>query len=127
MKRYREYTSLPGFSIDEVSAQSFVREMLEWNLPTVVFESVGSPGLYVNWLRPSVFAAGLWTDQANTALRKNYATVGVQADTHFSILHWYDMTLSGVSSGLPERSARRRRVDDIAEDHVMISVGSDVG
>jgi hypothetical protein len=100
VKRYREYTSLPGFSIDEVSAQSFVREMLEWNLPTVVFESVGSPGLYVNWLRPSVFAAGLWTDQANTALRKNYATVGVQADTHFSILHWYDMTLSvGYAAG----------------------------
>ncbi len=94
VKRYREYTSLPGFSIDQVSAQSFLREMVEWNLPPVAFESAGVPGFYVNWLRPAVFAAGLWTDQDNAALRKNYATVGAQADMHISILHWYDMTLS---------------------------------
>ena len=94
VKRYREYSSLPGFEIDQISAQSFVREMVEWNLPPVVFESVGSPGFYLNWLRPAVFAAGLWTDPGHTALRKNYASVGTQADLHISVLHWYDMTLS---------------------------------
>ena len=94
VKRYREYSSLPGFEIDQISALSFVREMVEWNLPPVVFESVGTPGFYLNWLRPAVFAAGLWTDPGHTALRKNYASVGTQADLHISVLHWYDMTLS---------------------------------
>jgi hypothetical protein len=94
VKRYREYSSLPGFKIDEVSALSFVRELVEWNLPPVVFESVGTPGFYLNWLRPAVFAAGLWTDPGHSALGKNYASVGTQADLHISVLHWYDMTLS---------------------------------
>jgi hypothetical protein len=104
VKRYREYSSLPGFEIDEVSALSFVREMVEWNLPPVVFESVGKPGFYLNWLRPAVFAAGLWTDPGHPSVRKNYASVGTQADLHFSVLHWYDMTLSvGYAVGYQER------------------------
>ena len=40
------------------AALSFVREMVEWNLPPVVFESVGTPGFHLNWLRPAVFVAG---------------------------------------------------------------------
>jgi hypothetical protein len=100
VKRYREYSSLPGFRIDDVGALSFVREMVEWNLPPVVFESVGTPSFYLNWLRPAVFTAGLWTDPGHAALRKNYASVGTQADLHISVLHWYDMTLSvGYAAG----------------------------
>ncbi|MDQ6923413.1 MAG: hypothetical protein M3Z74_04510 [Pseudomonadota bacterium] len=106
VKRYREYSSLPGFRIDDVSALSFVREMVEWNLPPVVFESVGTPSFYLNWLRPAVFAAGLWTDPGHTALRKNYSSVGSQADLHFSVLHWYDMTLS-VGYAIGHQGSRR--------------------
>ncbi len=94
VKRYREYTSLPGFEIDQISAQSFVRELVEWNLPPVVFESVGTPGFYLNWLRPAVFAAGLWSDPGNSAYRKTYSSLGAQTDLHISVLHWYDVTLS---------------------------------
>ncbi|HSN45202.1 MAG TPA: hypothetical protein VLW08_02495 [Casimicrobiaceae bacterium] len=94
IKRYREFESFPGFAIDELSAQKFVREMVEFNAPPHVFESAGAPGLYLQWLRPSLFAAGLWSDPGNPALRNGYASVGGQADLHFSILHRYDMTLS---------------------------------
>ena len=68
--------------------------MGEWNLPPYVFESAGTPVLYLNWLRPSVFVAGLWADPGNSALRKEYASLGAQVDLRFSILHWNDMTLS---------------------------------
>ena len=61
MQRYREPGSLPGFEIDEVSARSYVRQMLELNLPPSVFQSLGRPGLYLQSMRPAVFAAGLWT------------------------------------------------------------------
>ena len=52
VKRYREYDSFPGFEIDEISGLSFVRQMVEWNLPPVVFESVGTPSFHLTWLRP---------------------------------------------------------------------------
>jgi len=106
VKRYREYSSLPGFEIDQISAHSFVREMVEWNMPPVVFESVGTPGLYLNWLRPAIFAAGLWTDPGHAALRKNYQSIGTQADLHINVLHWYDMTLS-VGYAVGYQSSRR--------------------
>jgi hypothetical protein len=100
IKRYRDYDKFPGFGIDEISALSFVREMVEWNVPPYVFESAGTPSLYLNWLRPSVFAAGLWGDPGSPGQRKAYASLGAQADLRFSVLHWYDMTLSvGVAAG----------------------------
>ncbi len=94
IQRYREYDKFPGFGIDEISGLNFVREMVEWNMPPYVFESVGTPGFYLNWLRPAVFAGWLMTELGNSALRKNYASVGAQADLRFSVLHWYGMTLS---------------------------------
>ncbi len=101
IKRYREYTSLPGFGINQVSALSFVREMVEWNLPPIVFESVGTPGFYLTWVRPAVFVAGLWSDPGHSSLRKEYTSLGTQADLRFTILNWADMTLSvGYAVGL---------------------------
>jgi hypothetical protein len=94
IKRYHEYQSMPGFEIDEISGLHFVKALVEWNVPPVVFESAGIPGLHMNWLRPSVFAAGLWTEPANASLRQEYASIGTQMDLHFSILHRYGMTLS---------------------------------
>jgi hypothetical protein len=106
VKRYREYYSMPGFGIDEISGLSFVREMVEWNAPPYVFESVGTPALYLNWLRPAVFAAALWTDPVNSARRNNYQALGVQMDLRVSVLHWSEMTLSaGYAMGF--RDARR--------------------
>ena len=94
VQRYREYNSLPGFEIDQVSGLNFVRELGEWNLPPIVFESVGTQGFHLAWLRPALFGTLLWTDVANPKHRQNYANAGAQADLKFSVLHWYDMTLS---------------------------------
>jgi len=94
IKRFRNYNSFPGFGIDQISALSFVRELAEFNPPPVVFEDAGSPGLYLTWLRPTVFVAGLWADPGNAALRQTYTSVGAQADLRFTIFHWADMTLS---------------------------------
>jgi hypothetical protein len=115
IKRYRQWGSFPGFGIDEISGQSFVRPMLEWNITPYVFESVGTPDFHLAWLRPAVFASALWTDVTSSSLRKNYANVGAQIDLHFSVLHWYSMTLSaGYAAGF--REGRR------AGDEWMISL-----
>jgi hypothetical protein len=100
VQRYREYYALPGFGIDEVSGRSFVKELVEWNVPPIIFESVGTPSFYLAWIRPAVFATALWTDPERSSLRQRYANVGAQADLQFSVLHWYDMTLSvGFAAG----------------------------
>jgi len=93
-KRYREYYSFPGFRLNEISGKSFTRHMVEGNLPPVVFESLGTPAFHLAWLRSSVFASALWTDPAHSAERARYGNAGVQIDLRFSVLHWYEMTLS---------------------------------
>jgi hypothetical protein len=93
-QRYREYDSLPGFGINEISGQSFIRQMIDWSLPPVVFEAVGVPALHLTWLRPAVFATALWTDPEDAGRRRDFADVGAQLDLRFTLLHWYDMTLS---------------------------------
>ena len=115
IKRYQEYTAMPGFGINEVSGQGYARQMVEWNLPPTVFDSAGTPSFHATWLRPSLFVSALWTDPNRPAFRKNYESVGAQADLRISILHWYDITLSfGYALGF--RSARR------VGDEVMISL-----
>jgi hypothetical protein len=93
-KRYREYYAFPGFDINEIGGRSYGRAMLEWNLPPYVFESVGTPGFHLAWLRPAAFASALWTDPGNSSLRRRYANLGAQVDLRFSVMHWYEMTLS---------------------------------
>jgi len=103
IKRYREWYSFPGFGINEISGLSFVRPMIEWNAPPVVFEGIGRQSFHLQWLRPAVFASALWTDPDRPSFRKDYQNVGGQADLHFSVLHWYDMTLSaGIAAGFRE-------------------------
>jgi hypothetical protein len=93
-KRYREHYAFPGFGLNEVRGRSFTRHMLEANLPPAVFASLGTPAFHLAWLRPAVFASALWTDPASASERSRYGNVGAQIDLHFSVLHWYEMTLS---------------------------------
>ena len=92
-KRYREYDSFPGFGINELRGRHFVRSMVELNLPPYVFESVGTPAFHLAWLRPAAFASILRTEPVG-ADRGRYGNAGAQVDLHFSVLHWYEMTLS---------------------------------
>ncbi len=94
IKRYRQHHAFPGFELNEIGGRSFARHQVEWNLPPVVFESVGSPGFYLNWLRPAVFVSALSTDPDSGSRRANYANFGTQVDLRFMVLHWFEMTLS---------------------------------
>ena len=114
-KRYRDHYAFPGFELNEIGGKSFARTMLELNLPPVVFEQVCTPSAHLAWLRPAVFASALWTDPERSGLRTRYANAGAQVDLRFSVLHWYDMTLSfGYAVGF--RGSRR------AGDEWMVSL-----
>ena len=95
VQRYLEWTSFPGFKINELEGRSFVKLLGEAKLPPLIFKSVGTPAFFLNWLRSQLFAAVLLTDPERATLRGSEACAGVQVDLRFSVLHWYEMTLSG--------------------------------
>ena len=115
IQRYREHEAFPGFRLNEIGGHSFVRQLVEAKLPPLIFERVGTPAFYLTWLQPALFASGLWTDLEYSGLHTRYGSAGAQVDLRFTVLHWYDMTLSaGYAVGF--RGARR------AGDEWMVSL-----
>jgi hypothetical protein len=94
VKRYRKFYSFPGFNIDELNGKNFVKSMLEWNLPPITLNEVGTPAFYLTWIRTALFAGGLTTDFGKDGYKETYGTIGAQVDLHFTIVHRLPMTLS---------------------------------
>lgn len=100
IKRYREYDSFPGFEIDALDGRSFAKSVLELNLPPLRFEEVGSPGFFLGWARPALFAGVLTAKPADGTGRRTVYDAGAQVDLAFTILNRLDMTLSfGYAAG----------------------------
>ena len=108
-KRYREYYSFPGAALNEIGGRNFARTMLEWNLPPIRFKRIGTPGAYLSWLRPALFASGLMTNMDSAPDRHTAMSYGGQLDLRFTVLSALDMTLSfgaamRTETGVPNRS-----------------------
>jgi hypothetical protein len=108
-KRYREYYSFPGAELNEIGGRNFARTMFEWNLPPWRFKRAGTPGAYLSWLRPALFASGLVTNMDSAPDRRKAASFGGQLDLRFTVLSALDMTLSfggavRTEPGVPSRS-----------------------
>ncbi|MGH8481064.1 MAG: hypothetical protein ACRES8_01220, partial [Nevskiaceae bacterium] len=117
IKRYREHYAMPGFELNAIGlgARSFAKSTLEWNLPPLVFDRVGTPGFYLAWARPSLFGTGLVTNFDDAATRLEAQSAGAQVDFRFQVLHRLDMTLS---AGYAVGWAEGERVDE----EVMVSL-----
>jgi hypothetical protein len=93
-KRYRDTYSLPGAELNEIAGRNFVKSMVELNLPPVRFARFGTPGFYVPWLRPALFAGGLATNLDNKPSRRFLGTAGAQIDLSIYALSSLDLMLS---------------------------------
>lgn len=93
-RRFHDVESFPGLEINEIGGRRFAKAMLEWNVPPVVFEHVGSPSLYVNWAALAVFAGGLVTEFGNSDLRREVADLGIQLDIRLVAATHHNFTLS---------------------------------
>jgi hypothetical protein len=113
VKRYREPFTMAGFDINELGGQTFVKSVLEWNLPPVRFREAGKPGFYASFVRPALFASALVTDVDDE--RPTYGNVGAQLDLQLHVLSRLDMT---VSIGY----ARGFGADSVGEDEFMLSL-----
>jgi hypothetical protein len=94
VQRYRGWHSFPGIEINEVGGRSFAKGTLEWNLPPLRFRGAGTPGFYLTWARPALFASVLGTDLDVDGLRQTLGNVGGQVDLRIYVLHRLEMTLS---------------------------------
>lgn len=94
IKRYRDHFRFPGFDIDDFGGQSFVRPMLEWNLPPYRFRNLGTPSIYVAHARPALFTSALITNPDKSDLKNEIYNVGAQVDFQLYVMSNYQMTLS---------------------------------
>jgi hypothetical protein len=93
-KRYRHHYSFPGVPINEIGGRTFLKSMLEWNIPPKRFGEIGRPGFYLRWVRPALFATVLATDFDDSGVRRVTGSFGGQIDFSLKVLSRLDMTLS---------------------------------
>src|SRR5205823_7736341 len=93
-KRYRQYFSFPGAGLNEIAGRNFLKSTAEWNLPPLRFRHAGTPGFYLTWMRPALFAGVLGTNLDGSGGRRKAADAGGQLDFRFSALSNLDLTLS---------------------------------
>jgi WD40-like Beta Propeller Repeat len=114
-KRYRELLSMPGFEIDALNGRSFVKGMLELNLPPIRFEALGSPGFYGSWIRPALFTTTLVTNPDSARDKVEAFNAGIQFDLQLHVLNRLPMMLSlGYARGFEG--------DGKGEDEIMLSL-----
>jgi len=93
-QRYRDLLSMPGFDLDALHGKSLVKTMVEWCLPPLRFESLGSPGFYVSWARPEIFVSALETNPGIREFRGDAQDAGAQLDFQLEVMHRLPMMLS---------------------------------
>ncbi|MBS0365526.1 MAG: hypothetical protein JSR67_06875 [Proteobacteria bacterium] len=93
-QRYRQLLSMPGFSLDALSGKSLIKGVLEWCLPPLRFEGVGSPGFYLSWARPELFFSDLQANLGTSGRRYSARDVGGQVDFQLHVMHRQPMMLS---------------------------------
>ena len=114
VKRYRNYDSFPGFDIDAISAQSFVKAVGEWNLPPIRFSDVGTTAFFLSSVRPALFAGVLLGDPGRHASH-DYESLGFQLDWNFTIAVRLPMTFSvGYARGFSDSSITSRHDEILA-------------
>ena len=106
-KRYRELESFPGFDIDEIAARRFARLTGEVNLPPVRFAEVGTPLLYLSYIRPAVFG-GVMATGAPDGSGHRYYDLGTQLDLNFTVALRLPMVFSvGAAAGWADGHYRK--------------------
>jgi|SRR5579871_2804184 len=110
IKRYRDYDSFPGFKIDEIGARDFLKGTLEWNLPPIRFEEIGTPAYYLGSIRTALFGGALWANPGSTPDNEHVLEdVGLQLDLNFTVDVNLPMTLSlGYAHGFGDQALHGR-------------------
>ncbi len=106
-KRYRTAQSFSGVDLNAISGKSYLKNMLELNLPPIRFKEIGNSAFYMRWIRTSIF-----TSLLNTNLEDNgqyYYNVGIQTDLRVISMSFLKTTFSlGYSFAWDENKKRSK-------------------
>ena len=109
--RYRFVTSLPGMTIDAVSAHSFCKATGELNLQPLRFRNTGLLYLYPTYAQLSLFASDLMANPWGKQSFGNYVSLGSQVNLEVVLYNYMKTTVSfgyarcmGQESAVPCRS-----------------------
>jgi hypothetical protein len=94
VSRYREYYSFPGVDLNQIGATDYVKGLAEWNLPALKFRRFGSPFLYCNWSRLSLFSSGIVGNIGSASDRQKYVNAGAQLDFRIVLFSYMNSTFS---------------------------------
>ena len=100
---------MPGAELNEIGGRNFAKSTIEWNLPPLHFRRVGTPGFYLTWMRPAVFAGGLMTNVDAAGIRRTVSNAGGQLDFRLNMLSSMDLTVSVGGAIAFEKNAAPRR------------------
>jgi len=106
VKRYRNYESFPGVSLNEIRGTNFAKATVEWTLPPVRFRRFGFPALYCTWAHAGLFASVVGTNVDDVPAQTTYGTVGGQVDMKIVSFSRLDMTISFGYARAAQRHAR---------------------
>ena len=101
--RYREYYSFPGVHLNQIGATSFVKSLVEWNLPPVRFRNLGTTAFYCNWARISMFTGALGSNLGDDRLR-GYVDAGAQLDFRLVLFTYAKSTFSAGFAAARDRA-----------------------
>ena len=107
VSRYREYYSFPGVDLDQIGATDFAKTLVEWNLPPKHFRHFGTPYLYCNWARLSLFSGVIVGNMASAVDRQFYGDAGMQVDFRVVISSYLNTTFSVGAAAAEDRNGRR--------------------
>ncbi len=103
VQRYHEYYSFPGVKLNSIQGQNFAKITTEWTLPPIRFRRAGTPGMYLNWSRISLFSSGIISDINNSTYQNKVANLGLQVDFKMVIFTYMSATFSlGYATALKE-------------------------
>ncbi len=110
IKQFRNTESFPGLAINQIGGATYGKAQVEWTSPPVRFRKVGVPVAYLRWAGLSAFANGLVTDFDDSATRREFVSLGAQADLRLITLSNLESTFSiglaaAAGKGIPRSSS----------------------
>jgi hypothetical protein len=107
ISRYRQYYSFAGTGLNAIGAANFGKGMVEFNLPPARFKRLGTPTIYCNWARLSMFSSGLLTNLASGSQRGIYGNLGAQVDFRIVLFTYLNSTFSSGFAVAADKDGRR--------------------
>ena len=91
--QYRNSQSMPGTTIDAITAHSYTKAMAELNLRPIRLNNFGALFFYPTWIHCSLFGTGLSTWNPGSK-HQMYYSAGAQVTTELVLLNYLKTTLS---------------------------------